>query len=494
MSPPCDGCGGPRDDDGPCLTCRTIAATKQGPSGLSNQSPASTNGNGAPLANALANPEPMPDLGELLDELAGFVRRFVVMSEAQVDTAAVWIVHSHCFDSAEQTPYLAISSAEKRSGKTRLLEVLELLVARPWLTGRVTAAVLARKVDGERPTLLLDESDAAFKGDKDYAEALRGLLNTGHRRGGKSTVCVGQGAEIGYKDFSTYCPKAIAGIGKLPDTVADRSLPIRLERRAPGETAERFRRRDVELDALVLTSALDRIAELGPMLADARPELPAELDDRAQDAVEPLLAIADLAEGEWPDRIRRAVVELHAGRELDDESAGVRLLADVRAMFDARDVDRLASTVMLDALHRLDEAPWGDWYGKPLSARKLAQMLRPYGVQPRTVRFDDATARGFLREQFEEAWDRYIPVSPPSIRHSDTNGTGSGIEPDSYPTQEPECVGLKTAANPHGERDVLDVSDREPDIGAGACSCLHPTPLLDGSCERCHGTVSGGAV
>ena len=91
-----------------------------------------------------------------------------------------------------------------------------------------------------RPTLLLDESDAAFKGEKEYAEALRGLLNTGHRRGGKSTVCVGQGAELSYKDFSTYCAKAIAGIGKLPDTVADRSLPIRLERRAPGEQAERF--------------------------------------------------------------------------------------------------------------------------------------------------------------------------------------------------------------------------------------------------------------
>ena len=97
-------------------------------------------------------PEP-PPLGEVLDELAGFVRRFVVMSPAQADAIALWIVHTHAFDAAEQTPYLAISSAEKRSGKTRLLEVLELLVARPWLTGRVTAAVLARKVDAERPTL-----------------------------------------------------------------------------------------------------------------------------------------------------------------------------------------------------------------------------------------------------------------------------------------------------------------------------------------------------
>jgi hypothetical protein len=276
-----------------------------------------------------------------------------VMSPAQSDVAALWIAHTHCFGAAEQTPYLAISSAEKRSGKTRLLEVFELVVARPWFTGRVTAAVLARKVDAERPTLLLDESDAAFKGDKDYAEALRGLLNTGHRITGKSTVCVGQGAEMSYKDFSTYCPKAIAGIGKLPDTVADRAIPVRLERRAPDEKAERFRRRDAELEALPVAAALDGLAGFVPRLEDARPDLPAELDDRAQDAAEPLLAIADLAAGDWPDRARPAIVELHGGRELDDESSGVRLLFDVKSVFEERDTDRLPSTTLIDALREL---------------------------------------------------------------------------------------------------------------------------------------------
>jgi hypothetical protein len=377
----------------------------------------------------VVHPEiPGPELGEILDELAGFVRRFVVVSEAQADAVAIWIAHTHCFDAAEQTPYLAICSAEKRSGKTRLLEVLELLVARPWLTGRVTAAVLARKVDAERPTLLLDESDAAFKGEKEYAEALRGLLNTGHRRGGKSTVCVGQGAELSYKDFSTFCAKAIAGIGKLPDTVADRSLPIRLERRAPGERAERFRRRDADLDARVLREALEGIAGLGPRLEEARPDLPGELDDRAQDSAEPLLAIADLAEGDWPDRARRAIVELHGAREIDDESSGVRLLFEIWAVFEERDVDRLATADLLDALHRLDEAPWGDWYGKPLSARSLAKMLRPYGVHSRTVRFDDdSTAKGFLREQFEAPWSRYIPGSPLQRVTRSQTSLGAGL-------------------------------------------------------------------
>lgn len=465
---PCDGCGGPLDD-GPCLTCRTIAATREPPSGLSNESPTSNGNGGDPNSHDGRLPGPMPDLGELLDELAGFVRRFVVMSEAQADAVALWIVHTHTFEAAEQTPYIAISSAEKRSGKTRLLEVLELLVARPWLTGRVTAAVLARKVDAERPTLLLDESDAAFKGEKEYAEALRGLLNTGHRRGGKSTVCVGQGAELSYKDFSTYCAKAIAGIGKLPDTVADRSLPIRLERRAPDERAERFHRRDVVLEVEPLRAALGQLdtVEMVVSLEIARPVLPSELDDRAQDAGEPLLAIADQAGGDWPDRARRALVELHGGRELDDESAGVRLLADIQTAFAER--DRIATADLLAALHALDEAPWGDWYGKPLSARKLAEKLRPYGVHSRTVRYDDgSTPKGFLREQFEGTWSRYIPPSPLSKRHNATTRSGSGIEPDFKTPQDGDVADTKSAANPLHDCDVADVADRDAQEAAEA--------------------------
>lgn len=146
------------------------------------------------------------ELGEVLEALARFIRRYVVVSEPQTVALALWIAHTHAFSAAEATPYISITSAEKESGKTRALEVTELVVARPWLTGRVTAAVLSRKVDAETPTLLLDESDAAFNGEKEYAEALRGILNTGHRRGGNSTVCVSQGGSISYKDFSTFCP------------------------------------------------------------------------------------------------------------------------------------------------------------------------------------------------------------------------------------------------------------------------------------------------
>src|ERR1700684_3467421 len=111
----------------------------------------------------------------MLDDLFTFIRRFVSLSLSQARVVALWVLHTHVIDAADATPYLAITSAEKQSGKTRLLEVCELLVANPWFTGRVTAAVLIRKIDAVQPTLLLDESDAAFSGEKEYAETLRGV-------------------------------------------------------------------------------------------------------------------------------------------------------------------------------------------------------------------------------------------------------------------------------------------------------------------------------
>jgi hypothetical protein len=144
----------------------------------------------------------------LLDTVKVFIRRFVVLDDDQATAIALWVAHTHGFDAAFATPYLWISSAEMESGKTLLLEVLRLLAAKPWFTGHTTSAALTRKIDKSAPTLLLDESDAAFNGDREYAETLRGVLNTGYRKGGAVTVCVGQGASLDVRDFSTYSPKA----------------------------------------------------------------------------------------------------------------------------------------------------------------------------------------------------------------------------------------------------------------------------------------------
>jgi hypothetical protein len=419
------------------------------------------------------------DGAKLLDEVLIFVKRFVRVSEAQSAITTVWIAHTHAIIAARETAYLNIHSPEKQSGKTRLLEVLELLVLKPWLTGRVTAAVLVRKIDQVRPTLLLDESDAAFHGEKEYAEALRGILNTGHREDGKASCCVGQGANITFKDFRTYCAKALAGIGRnLPDTVSDRSIPIALKRKAPGEQVQRFRRRDVKPEADELKMRLsDWLSPMTSQLREARPQLPEGLSDRRQDGLEPLLSIADAAGGEWPERIRSAAVEIFTSQAADDDSLGVQLLGDIRAIFetkDGKDQEKISSEDLAQKLKEIEAAPWGDWdHGKGLSKSKLARLLHKFEISSRKVRFEgrDGTLWGYLRESFEDAWVRYLTPSCPYGGLQ--NGTTEQPAPVLIEThfseteQNPSVPFSKSASNPHECCIVPDVPFLNPGKASG---------------------------
>jgi len=445
------------------------------------------------------------DGAAILDDVVALVHRYVAIRSEQAVALALFVAHTHAFDAADATPYISITSAEKRSGKTLLLEVLEPLVARPWLTGRVTAAVLVRKVDAETPTLLLDESDAAFKGDQDYAETLRGVLNTGYRRGGSYSACVGQGANIAYKDFQTFGAKAIAGIGRLPDTVADRSIKIELKRKAPDEWVERYRRRKVVPLATRLRERLESwaAAHVGA-LRDAEPTLPDALDDRACDVWEPLLAIADLAGGDWPERARSAALALSAGVEREDDSLGVRLLADVRCVFEERGTERLSSAELVAALVAVEEAPWGDLNGKPLDERKLARLLKPYGIRPHTVRIEDKTPKGYQRAAFEDDWSRYLPHIPAGTATSATTATASA--PESNPKEGGVAGVAVVAANagsesicphrPPGETDKLWAFAETKGWLASYCKCCDAAvrddlyDSEDGRCSTCRADLA----
>lgn len=349
---------------------------------------------------------------KVLREIEAFICRYVAMNDAQAVLCSLWVVHTHAFEAADATPYLAINSAEKESGKTRTLETFELLVARPWFTARVSAAVLARKTDEEQSTLLLDESDAAFAGEQLYSETLRGLLNSGYRRGGKVSCCVGQGANLKSRDFSTFAPKAIAGINRLPDTVASRSIPIRLKRALPSEKIDKFRRREAERLAEPLRDSIARWAASNlDRLRNSPPELPVGLSDRQEDVVEPLLAIADVAGGPWPERARAAAAEVLTSRAAADESLGVRLLEDIREVFATRGVDRMSSEELVASLVAIETSPWaGSDDRKPLTKWKLASLLDDFEIHPQTIRLGpQLTKKGYMAQDFEDAWNRYLP-------------------------------------------------------------------------------------
>lgn len=409
----------------------------------------------------------------LLAHTRRFVRRFVVLSDEQAIAITLWIAHTYAFPAADTTPYLAINSATKRAGKTRLLEVLELVTLRAWLTGRASPAVLTRKIDAVAPTLLLDESDAAFKIETDYSEALRGVLNSGYKRSGKVSLCVGQGAKITYKDFATFCPKAIAGIGRLPDTVADRAIPIVLKRRMTAEAVERFRERDARREVAALVAQLTGWASSATItrLAESTPALVDALNDRAADVWEPLFAIADLAGESWPAQARAAAVAL-AGEQRDDQDLPIELLKDIRVIFDElpdgpADLDAVKTAELLEGLNALTERPWPT-YGrgeKPLTAHALARLLKDFGiVSAGRLTFPDGRHRGYRRSGFDDAFARYLPIKVSMC--PDANESGPELAKTKRPDEDyADTSKTRVSSMNTGLKDTW--THRTPDIGDG---------------------------
>ena len=138
--------------------------------------------------------------------------------------------------------------------------------------------------------------------------------------------------------------------------------------------------------------------------------MPDGITDRAEDVWEPLIAIADLAG--WGDRARIAAVNITTARRERDPSLGIQLLTDCRKVFTARNVDRLTTEDLLEALIALDDSPWSDLRGKPLDARGLARRLKKYEARPADHRFGDEVRKGYRTEEFHDAWTRYLtPVA-----------------------------------------------------------------------------------
>lgn len=263
----------------------------------------------APTGFVVSGPTGIPG-GSLLDEVYSFLVKYVDFPKVgQADAVTLWVAHTHAFDAAETTPRLAIQSLTPQSGKTRLLELLEMLVANPITTSSISPAALFRCIadeDSPTPTILIDEIDAVFSAKGKGKEDLRGLLNAGYKRG----ALVVRMAASRVEKCKVFAPVALAGIGQLPETVQDRSIVIALRRSEAG-TIAKLRRSEAAPDAFMLHSTLHEWAVQNmALLATARPVMPDCLSDRATDIWEPLFAIADRVGGEWPARATEAATAL----------------------------------------------------------------------------------------------------------------------------------------------------------------------------------------
>jgi hypothetical protein len=361
----------------------------------------------------LAEVKPWPgsvDGAELLGELVSVFGRHMVLPKGAAEAMALWVLHSYAHDAARHSPILFISSPTKRCGKTNLLSVLHLLTPKPVSAASVTQAVVFRAIDAWKPTMLIDEADT-FMSDK---SELRGVLNSGHTRSQAYVLrCSVSDKNIIPQQFSTWCPKAFAAIGRIHPTLVDRSITVELQRKPKARRVERVPRETgtySELRQKAARWAADNMTRL----EDSDPDAPTELSDRARDNWVPLLAIADLAGGDWPDRARDAARLLSSVD--DDEGDAEMLLQDMRAIFDRKDADKLWSDTIVEALHEMEGRPWAEFKnGKSLTAHALARLLKPFNVFPIKIRIDGGKKRsGYLRERLEPVWRRYLDGGHPN--------------------------------------------------------------------------------
>jgi hypothetical protein len=431
-----------------------------------------------------------------------YLERHAVMSPHGPLTCALWVLHCHAIDAAYHTPRLLLRSATKGCGKSTVRRALSRLVPRAYEAIDITGPTLFRPIGQWRPTTFIDEANEI---DWSNARDLVGVINSGHCRDDPGVPrCVGPDFEV--RLFKVFGPLCLALIGHVPSTIGERSIVIPMRKKLRSTTVERLVRRDRDEVAGQLARkaarwAVDNIVALEA----AEPELPAFLGDRPADNWAPLLAIGELLG--LSDEAQEAARVLSTGDDTG-EDLGIQLLADIRVIFDAAELDRVPSATLVHQLLQMEERPWPEMgkAQKPLTANRMARLLRPFGVRPEgTVRFGANTGKGYIRAAFEDAWLQYsissVDRPQPSHRHNPANPpdtddsqpshpkndvtVGNGLEPNETAT----CDGVTVVTGvPEQESTTPPSNGADSDPGfltCATCNGLFPRPARGRPPKRC---------
>ena len=402
---------------------------------------------------------------QLLDDITHTIQRFIVFDKHQAQAAALWVSTCWFIDVIDCAPIALINAPERACGKTQLLTVLAKLAPRTTQASGISPSVLFRMIEAYQPTLFIDEIETVLKDN----EELRGLINAGHTRDSAYVWrSVSKGDDFEPKRFTVWGMKAIAGINaiKLAETVTSRSIVFELRRKTSSESVERLRRAEAGLFN-ILASQLARFAEdYAAEVKQARPLLPDDLGDRDQDNWEPLLQVAHVAGGHWPDTALKTALRLSSATTKPISSAN-ELLADIQEVFDAKKVIKITTTELINTLCEDTEKSWATYNrGKQLSPKQLSNKLKDYGITSKTIRIGYDTAKGYEVDQFKDAFERYL--SDPLILPSQSNNS---LEANNY------GVSSVTDRNIVTVTDFHQVTPKPPPI-LGCDVVTDKTPIL----------------
>jgi putative DNA primase/helicase len=350
---------------------------------------------------ALYDADPL-DAVAVLSELEAFIERYVTLPDGACLPLAAWVMATHCFECFGVFPYLAITSPVPRCGKSTLLDLIGMLAHNVISASNISEAALFRTISEKRPVLVLDEAEW-LRERSERAQIIRNILNAGHR----ANAFVIRSTKEGKCDtFSVFCPKAIAAIGELSDTLADRSIAIPMQRRAGNERSSRFRFENVQREAkplqdriaLCMTSSASAIARTYESLGDL-----AFLDDRAADNWSPLFAVLKVIDPTRTGELKRSAEILSLGRnDSGEDSLPLRLLADFAVIAESSAEKVIRTDDLITGAKERPENPWAE--DIKLTPHKAGKWLRGFGIRP--VRTE--TYRGYDRKAILEAASRYL--------------------------------------------------------------------------------------
>ena len=378
---------------------------------------------------------------DLLDALRETYTTHVVLPEHGAATMSLWTLHAWAIEAAYVSPFLMFTSPVMRCGKSTAIALVYRTGPRTALASNITPSAIFRYIEIYHPTLIIDEADTFARED----EVMRGILNSGHTR---DTACVirCEGTDNLPKEFSTWAPKVIAGIGKLAATVRDRSIKIAMRRKTPHERVAKLRAQDAEAFVILRRKALRWAGDNVERVKATPPKIPEGLNDRTADNWEPLLAIAELAGGDWPKLAQTAATALSTDAE--SETIKTQLLADIRTAFGT--LDQITTKALIESLIADEGKPWGEFTnaGKPITGHAIARLLRDFGIKPADIWFGDASARGYFRSAFKETWDLYLPDNGDSKSETQRTSTEATTNGQSEVRASEPSPGLRNEANP----------------------------------------------
>ena len=251
----------------------------------------------------------------------------------------------------------------------------------------------------------MDEAENLTSRRSERTQSLLALLQAGFKKGAKIPR-VGRGREVEF--FDVYCPKIVLGIGSFPDTLLDRSIHVLMQRKRPAEQIDQFRIRTAREQAEVPRREIQQWskAEREAVASTYHGQQINFVRDREADLWEPIFAIASIAVPRRVEELKQIALRLSGMKaKLDtDETEGLKLLADVRRVFDALELNAIRTERLLQELRSLPESRWGD-----LTSYRLSRLLAPFEISSRQLWMDHKNKRGFESADFKSAFERYLP-------------------------------------------------------------------------------------